>query len=212
MNARIDLTPPACRQRIVRRSVARRWVFAYASVVAVVIVALLPVRIGIVAKRSHLSWIQREAALDADYERRLNEMGSQMDALVAMTARYESVAWPINLSDVIAVIAHVMPEHVSLTSLTITPRMQRERGADAARSPSAVVIEMTGVAASDLDVATLIAGFESHHLFDRVSIDHSRPTTIRGIEAREFGATCEIELAARRMTTVAGAAEKGGRR
>ncbi|TVQ60250.1 MAG: hypothetical protein EA379_08560 [Phycisphaerales bacterium] len=210
MNSRIDLTPPACRQRIVRKSVTRRWVLSYACVAVAIVVILLPLRIGVVAKRSHLSWLQREAALDADFERQLNEMQDKMDRLVAIAARYESVAWPIDLSDVIAVIADVMPRSVTLTSLTITPRMQRERGADAARSPSSVVLELAGIAPTDLDVATLLAGFESHHLFDRVSIDHSRPTTIRGVESREFGATCEIELASRRVTTVAGA--EGGKR
>lgn len=212
MSVRIDLTPPSCRQRMVRRAVARRWITAYGAVAALIVLIVLPIRVSAVAKRAHLSWLQREAALDADYERQLKDIQRHMDRLTAIATRYESVAWPINLTDVISVIGDVMPDSVSLTSLNITPRMQRQRVGETARTPAGVIIELGGVAPTDLEVATLIAGFEAHSVFDRVRIDHSRPTTVRGVEAREFGATCEIEFATRRLTAGAPTKPAGGGR
>ena len=57
-------------------------------------------------------------------------------------------------------------------------------------------IEIAGIAPDDFDVASFVAGLQSHALFSSITVDYARKANVGVASAREFGVTCEIDLEA----------------
>lgn len=212
MSLLIDLMPGSCKVRVRSRRTARRWWGAYALVVGAVALATVGLRVRSITDRRVRDALLQEVALDQDYDRQLEELRIRSGAVRDTIVRHEQLAWPVPLPDVIGALSEVVPEAVALTSITVTPKLEPERVGKPSGPPPALALtlEATGVAPTDLDVATLIAGLEDRGLFARVAMDHARETTVRGGRAREFGLTCEIDLASRRRKGAFPATEAAG--
>ncbi len=198
MSGRVDLMPAACRARLRSRNASRRVALLFGGTGAIAVALSLTLHLFAAARRVELSRLQREAKIHADIAHRLETVRKESEAQLATLRRYAKAATPVSMSDVMSVIGGLMPEQVSLTSLSITPRLERTaRGG--ARNAGALNVELTGVAPTDLEIATLVAGMESNELFQRVTIEHARAQTLGDREGRVFGVTAEVDLSSRRI-------------
>ena len=217
MSRPIDLMPVESRRRLARRTQRRRWVIAYTSTAATVALVAIGLQVRAASARAELDILLRQVELDNDQARRIESLRTEHDRVAASIERHNALAWPVEITDLLGVIAEAMPPSVALSGLTITPVLERDRGAQSGEtiaSISSITIELTGVAPSDLDIASLISGLETRSLFDRVAIDHSRSATIRGVEAREFGVTCQVNFHSRgerRIRPASASAQEGAR-
>jgi hypothetical protein len=196
----IDFMPESSRARFTQRRRTRQWVVLFATTVAGMALswALLGVaesrmRAGVFAQQAHLQMVSHQRT-------RAAEIRSRVARLLAEQARHDALVWPVRLGGVIESVGQVVPETVTLTSLSITPRQLRRLGAVAASSSggeSRLAVEIRGLAMTDLDLASFLAGLEQHPLFSSVAVDFAREARVGEQPAREFGVTCEIELSVR---------------
>lgn len=198
MSGSMDLMPAACRARLRSRNASRRVALLFGGTGAVAIGLSLALHLAAAARRVELSRLQREAKIHADIAQRLESVRQSAEAELTSLRRYARAATPVSFCDVMTVVGGLMPESVSLTSLSITPRLERAaRGT--ARVVGALNIELSGIAPTDLEIATLVAGMESNPMFARVTIEHARAQPLGDREGRVFGVTCEIDMASRRV-------------
>lgn len=201
MSRPLDLMPAASRHRLLRRTVAKRWALAYACVLGTIALAAGLLQVRAAADRAELARLLRQVELDNDQARRIESLRKEHESLALAIERHQRLAWPVSITDIIASIADALPDAAALTSLAVNPVLVRDTSAGAAETlpaASTLTIEISGVAPTDIDVAALIAGLEARPLFDRVAIDHSRSTLVRGVDAREYGVTCQVDLQAKR--------------
>ena len=132
---------------------------------------------------------------------RAAQLRSRLALLLAEQQRYNRLAWPVRMGDIVAVLAEMAPDTVSFTSLSLTPRQISRRAAQRSGedkdTQAKLTIELRGIARDDAELANFLSGLERHGLFGIVAVDYSRRAVVRDIDAREFGLTCEIELKAR---------------
>lgn len=199
MTQMIDLMPESSRARVTQRRRARQWIVLYVTTIvgmamswALLGVAESRMRAGVFAQQAHLQMVSHQRT-------RAAEIRSRVARLLAEQARHDALVWPVRLGGVIESVGNVAPESVTLTRLSITPRQLRRLGAapSSGRGDAHLAVEVRGVAMTDLDLATFLAGLEEHPLFSSVAVDYARETTVAARSAREFGVTCEIELSVR---------------
>ncbi len=217
MSMLIDLMPDRCRESLGRRRRVRRWITAFLCASAI---------FGAVHWTQHA----RSASLEREHRRLADSVKEAWDRnqevqrlLVEIQhaedsiTRYNRLAWPVRVGDVVAAIGATIPPSVSLTSLAITPR--EERRAAAPRKPgdaqaaapaegpkTFMVIEAEGVTPDDAGLASLVSGLEASPLFSKVSLDYARSGVVDGIEARLFRLTTEIDLSVRYSLSQTGSA------
>ena len=201
MSQLIDLMPDSCRQQQGQRRRIRSWLFLY---------GLTGLAIGMGWGSLRLAERQLEARVFAERAKvqlvahqriRAAQLRSRLAMLLAEQQRFNRLAWPVRIGDVIAVLWDVAPDTVTFTSISLTPRQVsrtlKPQGENEPQTQAKLTIELRGVAASDAELANFLSGLESHGLFGMVAVDYSRRSRVRDVEAREFGLTCEIELKAR---------------
>ena len=135
----------------------------------------------------------------------------EINDLEHVIRRYNKLAWPIRVSEVMDVLGTLTPDAVTLRSLTMTPRELRKRGATPSEEEkeTLLIVELEGVAPNDAEVAVMVSGLEGHELFSKVSLDFTRSAEVEGQGAREFRVTSVIDLDARYEFVAAGAPEGG---
>jgi len=217
MSAQIDLIPASCRAALGRRARVRGWIFAYGGLLLVLVASFMVVRAGeprLAAEKHRLeNQVQQNWLRNAEVQQlvgRINELSGRI-------ARYDRLAWPVRISDVIAALGEQIPEALTLTSLTLTPRQEGGRvvrskpkpGAKPAEEPvtrSVLAVEIEGLAPDDFALALFVSGIEAHPLFKAVTLDYARSRVVDGREARGFRVTCEIDLSVQYAFTEPGPA------
>jgi len=216
MSTLIDLMPSRCRESLGRRARVRRWITAYvcfASVVGAVQWVQHSRRVSLELEHARLTGaVQQAWDRNLEVQRLLREIQEAEDAIT----RYNRLAWPVRVSDVIDAFGATMPTSVSLTTLAITPREERRAPAPRragestpAEAPKTfMVIEAEGVSPDDAGLAHLVSGLEASPLFSKVSLDYARSGAVDGVEARVFRLTAEIDLSVKySLAQTGGAAE-----
>lgn len=196
----IDMMPRTCREAIIRRAWARRWVAIY----LVAILGLIGSQWWVSSRNDdHRAELARlSAQVDANLRRNKERtrLLQEIEATQMIIARYNRIAWPVRVSGVVGSIAQSMPPSVSLTSFALTPRRINEtrgrvpKGEPRPESKSYLVVEMEGVAPDDLELATFVSALESHGMFRRVTLDFARSSEVRGKPVRAFRLTTEVDL------------------
>jgi hypothetical protein len=156
---------------------------------------------------------QVKAKWDANQE--VQRLLTEIDSVETTITRYNRLAWPVRVTQAVDAVGAAMPKGITLTSMLVTPREQKdtsaptpaERAARAAATKSgnkledakkfALVVELEGVARADKDVAQFVSDLDANPLFARVSLDYTRAGEVDDFDAREFRMTCEIDLSAR---------------
>jgi len=116
---------------------------------------------------------------------------------------------PIGVAPVIATIARLTPEAVSLNVMTISGprpepelredapagRRQKSKARHAADSgPPVLNIDLVGVASRDADIANLVGALTEHPLFVGVKLRYTRSTELQNLIVREFHVEMEVPL------------------
>ncbi len=206
-----DLMPERCRAIFARRRARRMWMRAYiiGGTLALTASGAMHLQVrskevlrGQLAGRVEEHWNRNEEA---------KQLREEIKELEATITRYQRLAWPVRVTDAIGVLAPLVPQEATLTSLTLVPRQEkievqspriegkqakpRRTGPPPMRT--ILSLEIEGIAKTDADVARFVQGVESTTLFSAVGLDFSRSRQVDGIEAREFRVTCRIDMSRR---------------
>lgn len=190
----LDLMPRSCREAIIRRSWTRRW----AAVFLVVLTAMIGMRWGlsITTKARTQTLADISAKVDENLKRNKERtrLLKEIQQTQAMIDRYNRVAWPVRVSDIVGCIAQSMPDTLTLSSFAVTPRRVNASRKSGEQDKVYLVIELEGIAPDDLELARFVSALESHGLFQKVTLDFARSITIREVSARTFRMSTEIDL------------------
>ena len=199
---RIDLMPESCRARLGRKSQIRFWIAMYAVTATAVIGGNTLFELSKGQVRRDSSIISDMVALDAEQRIKANQLTDEIRRVELEIDRNARIAWPIDISDVIAAIGSQTPGSVYLTKIALTPRQERTTSARRAKDDEGppplprtrLQIECAGVAPNDHAMAEMVANLENHPLFERIAVEHVRTKTIGDREVKEFGVTCEVDF------------------
>ncbi len=197
----MNLLPAPTQERISSKRSVARWVAVYAAAVALLLLITIGLRVHQASLRSATARLEREASLDAEASAKLDGIRNDIQSLSRTISFNARLALPVLTSDILAVIAESLPPSITLTSVALTPSFAsappNPGETPLPPSPVSLALELTGVARSDLDIASLVASLDAHPLFDRATLDHARPRDLAGLTVREFSLSLEVNLAAR---------------
>lgn len=209
--------PESCRLVFSRRRRVRRWLVTYAMTLLLLSTVIVGLVLSNAARARERDVLSDQVEIHWKRNKEAQALLGQIRDLELSIARFNRLAWPVRVSDVIGVLEPVIPDSTTLTSLTFVPREEKvaapakkgekKKGKkDSVRSILAIQIE--GVARDDLDVARLVSALDDHALFSTVSLDFARSCDVDGVDARAFRLSCEIDLD-KRYTFVAAAGTSG---
>jgi len=193
----IDLMPEECRVRLGRRAWVRGWIVRYTVCAAVLGVLIVGTEIREHAKRAKVATLQKQVDFSVEQKQRADGLQAKITTLEAALARHDELALPLQVGVALRAVASCTPESVTLTSLTMLPKTERQRivrPGEPEQTKRWLLFELRGVSPSDTDLAQFLAALESDEVFTRATVDYTTEQDIYGIEAREFGITCEISL------------------
>ncbi len=201
----IDLLPDTIRARSQAGVVAGRYVVAV--LIGVVLLGLTAThsRLMLDLARQRLRVAEEQADIVLSAEAKAAYLRRTLRDSRYFIERYELIALPIDLSRVVATIINVLPASATLDRIDIyagvrrNTRSSRSTGDNDADGPIPRVLtgELSGFAATDQDVAQLVADLESLGVFEQVSLDFSRTRSVRGHNAREFRISLRSSLSVR---------------
>ncbi len=197
MNANIDLMPAKCRAVLQRRARVRIWVGVYTSSAALLISAFATFTAGRQAQLRELTELNNLVELNWSRDHEVQGLMDTLETLEGDIKRYNRLAWPLQVSDVLQCVSSMVPDAATLTSLAVVPQLNHSRrgqGGTTSEPRELLALEIEGVASRDTVVAQLVKKIESDTLFQSVTLDFARPTEIDGIEARRFRITATIDL------------------
>ena len=170
----------------------------------VVLVALTATHARFRLSHAHeqLHVAEQQASLVVADEAQASRLRAQLRETRQFIERYERTALPLDMSRVLATVVNDLPVNVTLDRIDLvagvrrTGRSARSRGADDETGPRPRVLngELRGFAATDADVAEIVARMESRALYEHVSLDFSRTRVVRERGAREFRISFLIDL------------------
>jgi hypothetical protein len=137
-------------------------------------------------------------------EARSAQLKHELAALQAYSEKYQKLAFPISVGNVIATVVNALPESITLDNLDLDagsrvvalgPRSRGVAAGDPESAPPRVLTaELSGFAASDQDIAELVSTLEATVPFEDVSLDFSRSRRVNDKDAREFRVSFRIDL------------------
>lgn len=198
----IDLLPDQIRARSRAGVVAGWYIGAIMAVVVLVAVTATHARIRLSYAHDQLHEAEQRASLVVADEAQASRLRAQLRETRQFIERYEHTALPLDMSQVLATVVNDLPVNVTLDRIDLvagvrrTGRSARSRGAGDETGPRPRVLtgELRGFAATDADVAEIVARLESRALYEHVSLDFSRTRVVRERGAREFRISFLIDL------------------
>lgn len=198
----IDLLPEAIRARSQAGIVAGRYVAAL--LIAVVLLGLTAThsRLMLDLARQRATVAEEQADLVLAAEAKAHTLRAKLENTTGFIDRYELIAMPLDVSRVIATVVNRLPESASIDRVDLiagarrASRSSRSRTSSPAEQmgPRLLNGELSGFAASDQDIAQIVANLESLSLFQQVSLDFSRTRMVRNVNAREFRISFFVDL------------------
>jgi len=193
----IDLMPEECRVRLGHRSWVRRWAASYIAAVVVLGLLVVGTEIREQAKRSRAATLQKQVDFSVEQKQKAELLNAKIKALDAALSQHDALALPVPVVVALRALGACTPESVTLTSLSMIPRLERERATVPGKKSLEkrwLLFELRGVAPSDTDLAQFLAALETSPLFSTASVDFTTQAVVRGATAREFGVPCQIAL------------------
>ncbi len=198
----IDLLPDQIRARGRAGVVAGWYVAAVMAVVVLLAVTATHARFRLSHAREQLNEAEQRTLLVVAAETQASALRAQLLKTRQFIERYERTALPLDMSQVLATVVNDLPVNVTLDRIDLvagvrrTGRSARSRGAgdEAGPLPRVLTGELRGFAATDADIAEIVARMESRALYERVSLDFSRTRVVRERGAREFRISFLIDL------------------
>jgi len=132
------------------------------------------------------SFRSQEILLDqyAGLQRRLDELEGQQALLQALRGG-------ARVKQLLAELSHLMPDAMALTDVALNLRDRVEAGGQRGSQPSRGdstpgTVTVKGLAASNVEVGSLLAALDRSPCFREVEMSYSRPVLRDGRQAREF--------------------------
>lgn len=168
---------------------------------AILVAATTHTKLTLTSSRELLSTTEDQADRVLDMEAKATELRQMLAETDAFTDRYDRIAYPLHMGQVISTVVRELPDSVTLDRIEIdsthkSARSARSRGYDPFVGPPPRVLsgEVSGFAASDQQVAELVARLAATPPFADVSLDFSRTRAVRGHSARDFRLSFRIDL------------------
>jgi hypothetical protein len=199
---RIDLMPDSCKAKLGRKRQIRFWIAMYAVTAMIIISGNMLFELSKGQLRNESAMIGSKVSLDAKQRVKAKQVLDEIKRIEIALDRNARIAWPINISDVIKAIGSQAPDAVYLTKIAIVPRQDRTNSSRRGKKEDGptplprvrIQIECAGVAPDNRSMARFVAGLESHPLFERLAVEHVKPVTVEGNDAKEFGLTFEVDF------------------
>ena len=198
----IDLLPDDVRAQSQAGVVVGRYIGVAVAVALLLTVAGIHSKVRLNHARGQLDEAERQAALVIGAEAQAGSLRAQLHETRLFIQQYERTALPLKMSQILATVVNELPLSVTLDRIDLvvgvkrSARSARSRGAGKPKAHQARMLtgELRGVAATDDDVAEIVARMEAHALIEHVSLDFSRSRAVRGRGAREFRISFGIDL------------------
>ncbi|MHC4082210.1 MAG: PilN domain-containing protein [Planctomycetota bacterium] len=198
----IDLLPDAIRARSQAGVVAGRYVAA--MLIGVVLLGLTAThsRLMLDLARERLRVAEEQANIVLAAEAKAAQLRRSLNETRDYIRRYEKIALPVEVSRVVATIINELPASATIDRVDLQAgarqrnRSTRSRGTVRPDEPLPRVLmgDISGFAATDQDVAEIVANLEGLRLFEQVSLDFSRTRVVRERNAREFRISIRADL------------------
>lgn len=206
----IDLMPETSRKKLGQRRRTRRWASLYGATLVAFAMAGVTLTIVEQTELAEVENLREQIEFDDEQRRIAVELADGISKYQARIDRHMELAWPIDIGDILSVVGGVMPDSVSLTSLAMTPRVDRRMVRARARveqeaPKTELILEIRGVAPDDLEMSKFVSRLDEHPLFDRIDLDYARKAKVNELEGREFGLTCHIDADAEYVQAEGGA-------
>ncbi len=206
----IDLMPETSRKKLGQRRRTRRWVSLYGATLVAFAIAGVTLTIFEQTELAEVEHLRERIEFDDEQRRIAVELSNGISRYQARIDRHAELAWPIDVREILSVVGGEIPESVSLTSLAMTPRVDRRMmgaraGVEQETPKTELILEIRGVAPDDLEMSKFVYRLDEHPLFDRIDLDYARRATVNELEGREFGLTCHIDADAEYVQTEGGA-------
>lgn len=201
----VDLLPDSMRARTQARVTASRNLTIVALMAVVIILAATQASVSRSRAEAGLASLSVQSQRLEANEAKVRLIRQEIAEYASLNARYWSVETPIPIARVIAAIIHQMPESMSFDRIDLqtertrsSPRTRTGGHQDLTGSPPRLLVgELSGFARTDLDIAGFAERLGAMPPFSKVTLDFSRPRTVRGRNAREFRLSFVIDLATR---------------
>jgi hypothetical protein len=202
----IDLLPESMRAATRARAQTRRNARIVIGAAFMAVAAMTHSRIlhsRAETRLSHLS-AQADAVSDVDHQREV--MQDALEEYAHLTERYHKLEMPVALHRLLATIIDEMPDSVSLDRIMLDADQSRRmrptrsgaRATERDEAPPRILVgELTGIAASDIDIAQFVENLERRPPLTDVTWDFSREREVRGRMAREFRVSFVVDLEAK---------------
>lgn len=203
----VNFVPSWYLERRHRRAVAQRMSLLLVALVAVMVMLVVGTwRNGQELRRYHAALTEQIQA-SQHQESELNKLRCERQALSAQVALNRKLALPIGMSPIVATLAAMTPDSIMLTEVqamiktesrtrVITPADQSPNGRAVTRAEpyKIVVIELDGVAPTDVEIANYVGRLAAANLFRNVKMLYSRVGQLDQAVTRQFKLTLEVPL------------------
>jgi len=178
------------------------WISVYTVAITILVTVTAVISMTQQRRQRNVDYLMSQVQLDADQQRQAVKLHHDIDHYSTVVARYQRLAWPVTIGEVISLIGDETPTNITLTSISVTPRArsgqtQRRRQPAAGIDYAVMYVEIAGIAPGDMDVASFVSGLQDRPLFSSIVVDYVRKAKMGEYSAREFGLTCEINLKTR---------------
>jgi len=197
----IDLLPEALRNRSQAGVRTGRYVGAVVLSAVVLVVLATHSRLELERSRGALNLSREQADLVLATEARARELHEMIAELNERVQRYERIAYPFEVTRVLATVINDLPEGMTLDRIDMDAgarravRSARSRDKEVNDTPPRILtIELSGFAPDDDAIARFVSRLEGQTAYRRVSLDFSRTRAVRGILAREFRLSFSLDL------------------
>jgi hypothetical protein len=198
----IDLLPPEIHARNAAGLVMARCIFATIVVALMLVLTITHSQIVKQRARESLRLVMSQADLVRAAEIKESKLKDQLESARKAIDEYRAIALPVDVSRILATVVNLLPHSVTLEGIEIecgdrrVGRTARTPLDARAQEPTPRVLsgELSGFAASDQDIADLVARLKKSPPFDGVSLDFTRSRVVRDRGAREFRLSFRVDL------------------
>lgn len=201
----LDLLPGSIRARSLAGLRTGRLVGASLLAIIVLVVLTTHSRIFLNRARANLETAQGQANVVLAGDAQAKELRSELHRIRQSIARYRRISVPLETSRVLASLINALPPSVTLERISLEVGAHRRAGSSRRNKPAndrgkgrpvgrSLAGTVAGFAATDQEIAELVAAIGAIPPFRDVSLDFSRTRSVRDKSAREFRLSFWIDL------------------
>jgi Tfp pilus assembly protein PilN len=154
--------------------------------------------------REYANTVEQQVLAAQQQASEIGRLRARYISLTRQAGVRTELAQPVRHTQVLAVIAQLLPPSVGLVEVEIKAERPEPQKADEKASSKNkkdekppqefLEVDLRGMAASDEDVNDTLGRLSDHRLFEHVTLSYSRDETRNGLVGREFAISMEIDL------------------